>query len=75
MQRGEVLSTQEVKNTGSWDSAMAPRGRSSLLKYLGGTISGKSLDYYHRGKLGGTIYCQKGIESIPVDSSLDDKVG
>jgi hypothetical protein len=75
MQRGEALSTHEVKNTGSSDSAMAPRGRSSLMKYLGGSSNGNSLDYYHRGDLGGIIYCQKGIESIPVDNSLDGKVG
>jgi hypothetical protein len=75
MQRGEALSTHEVKNTGSWDSLMAPRGRSSLIKYLNRTSKGNSLNYCHHHELGGTIYRHLGIESLPEDNSLDDKVG
>jgi hypothetical protein len=74
MQRGEALSTQEVKNTGSWDSLMAPRGRSSLIKYLNRTSKRNSLNYYHHHELEGIIYCHLGIESLPEDNSLDGKV-
>ena len=45
------------------------------MKYLGGSSNRDSLNYYHHDELGGTIYCQMGIESLPVDSSLDSKVG
>jgi hypothetical protein len=34
IQRGEVLSTHEVKYTGSWAFSIAPTGWSSLIKYL-----------------------------------------
>jgi hypothetical protein len=39
IQRGEVLSTHEVKYTGSWAFSIAPSGRSSLMKYLKSTIN------------------------------------
>jgi hypothetical protein len=45
MQRGEVLSTHEVKYMGRWDSTIAPSGRSSLMKYLNKTSKGKMLYY------------------------------
>jgi hypothetical protein len=75
MQREEALSTYDVKYTGSWDSLMAPRGRSSLMKYLNRTSKGNSLNYLHHHELGGRIYCHLGIESLPEDNSFDGKVG
>jgi hypothetical protein len=75
MQRGEALSTHEVKNMGSWDSLMAPHGRSSLIKYLNRTNKGNSLNYCHHHELGGIIYCHLEIESLSEDNSLDGKVG
>jgi hypothetical protein len=53
---------------------MAPRGRSSLIKYLNRTSKGNSLNYYHHHELEGIIYCHLGIESLPEDNSLDGKV-
>jgi hypothetical protein len=74
IQRGEVLSTHEVKYTGSWAFSIAPSGRSSLMKYLKSTIN-KNMSYSsHAHDLGGRNKSQLGIELIPEDNSLDGKV-
>jgi hypothetical protein len=74
IQRGEVLSTHEVKYTGSWAFSIAPSGRSSLMKYLKLT-NNKNMSYSsHAYDSGGRNKSQLGIELIPEDNSLDGKV-
>jgi hypothetical protein len=74
IQRGEVLSTHEVKYMGSWAFSIAPSGRSSLMKYLKSTIN-KNMSYSsHAHDSGGRNKSQLGTELIPEDNSLDGKV-
>jgi hypothetical protein len=74
IQRGEVLSTHEVKYMGSWAFFIAPSGRSSLMKYLK-SVSRRNVSYSnHAHELGGRNKSQLGTELIPEDNLLDGKV-
>jgi hypothetical protein len=74
IQRGELLSTHEVKYTGSWAFSIAPSARSSLMKYLKSASSGKMLYSSYAFDSGGRIKGQLGNELIPKDDLLDNKV-
>jgi hypothetical protein len=74
IQRGEVLSTHDVKYTGSWAVPIAPSARSSLVKYLKLASSGKVLYFSLAHNSGSSIKSQLRNELIPEDNSLDSKV-
>jgi hypothetical protein len=74
MQRREVLSTYEVKYTGSWAFFIAPSRRSSFMKYLNMTSNGNMLYYSYPHDSEGRSKRELGNELILEDDSLDGKV-